>query len=566
MSRLESFLNSHHPIYENRYDVWKANEVGLSGGAKVVDDFLIPFEWEKEKGDHFKRRKQQANYINFPERYGGAIVGQAHEQSPVPGEGLQFGQLGEYQEDAERQDRTKATRLYESVDGTGLEATDWNSWWSSCHLRAMATGHRWLLVEAPSVAGDQLITLADEQQGARPYLVEYSPLSVPNWSITQGRLDFVVIEERQKKDHIEDGSFTTEYVTGYYVHVRKGFEDLDILTAGNGRSFSEGGWWRFDEDAQLVSEEQGVGWGTYDRTGGRIPIVPFFYERAKSRPDEPRVSRSGLTELRQIATSYMNLGSAGDNDAIEGGGRTLYVLGIEPGDHDSVVSQKKQGGRVIGIPPVGVDGSQPKVHDSGAVSASGAIETRQDRKIQEAKLQASEEVAMQPGESGESKKATFKAKRSPRLALMAQEAENAQRAVLQFFEQRWTEGDGEGAVEPESQVQWPDEYNLKDPLDAIDEVTSVVKKTGGKSATLSVKLVRAALRATNMLPNIDEDEWEEIASELSDSINNEERLTDALAGPDLPSGQQQSDDEDDDPPEQDADEEQSDEEGEEADE
>jgi hypothetical protein len=62
-------------------------------------------------------------------------------------------------------------------------------------------------------------------------------------------------------------------------------------------------------------------------------------------------------------------------------------------------------------------------------------------------------------------------------------------------------------------------------------VTAVVQKTGGSSATLSVKLVRAALRATNMLPNIDEDEWDTIAEELSDSINNDERLTDALAGP-----------------------------------
>ena len=149
VSRIESFLQSQHPIYSDRYDVWKANEIGLSGGAKVVDEFLIPFEWEKKNGDHFESRQKQANYINFPDRYGGAIVGQAHEQSPTPGEGLNFGLLGEYNEDASRQDRSKATRLYESVDGTGLEASDWESWWSSCHLRAMATGHRWLLVEAP---------------------------------------------------------------------------------------------------------------------------------------------------------------------------------------------------------------------------------------------------------------------------------------------------------------------------------------------------------------------------------------------------------------------------------
>ena len=74
MSRelLKSILETKHPLYEKWLPIWERNETGLYGGDSTIDEFLVPFHWEKRaaaKGNdnsHFDERKKTAVYINFP--------------------------------------------------------------------------------------------------------------------------------------------------------------------------------------------------------------------------------------------------------------------------------------------------------------------------------------------------------------------------------------------------------------------------------------------------------------------------------------------------------------------
>jgi len=539
----QQIVTSEHPIYKSQRDLWLKNERRLQGGQQMVERELRPFEWEEENGDHHKSRKEQAVYVNFPRKTARKVVGHLSRQSPDPNETISFGDLGEIREGND-DERNRATELWRNVDGRGKIGSRWSQWWDSVHMRAMATGHRWILVEAPRV-GDEPITQRDEfERGIRPYCVEYSPLSVPNWGMSGQGLDWLLIRIDSVESSVSGSSFEQDVETTYYLHVREGYTDLDH----DAWTFSEGGWWKFDDNGDILVDPDGnEQTGDYDRTDGEIPAIPFYYQRAQEAPegtatlpntdaysekvlsDTPngglRMSNPGLTELGQIASAYMNLGSSGDNDAIEGGSRTLYFLGMGSDEHTSVVKQVSGGSRIVGVPHDTETGEPPKIHDSGSVSANEGIESRQERKVEEAKIHAAEEVAIQPGESGVSKQATFEQQSSPLLAVMAEERETAQQSVIAFMIERWIENPTDMGY-----VEWEKDFDLSSVIESVQSVTEVLNQTQAKSPTLTGHLVMKSLRDRNMVASLDTDEQETIRQEIEQSVERNERVSDALTG------------------------------------
>lgn len=538
-SILSALLTSEHPVYKDNHDLWLKNQRRLDGGEEVLECELNPFEWEKEEGAHFESRQQEATYVNFPRRFARKLVGQLSRKAPQPGGAIDFGTLGQVDETTQGSNITKATQLWTNADGQGRVSSSWPTFWNQVQKKTLATGHRWVFVEAPSGESGSgpngQLTQADERRGARPYLVDFSPLAVPNWHIGAEGLNWVVIRLRDTEHKVENGKYVQEETTKYYLHVRRGFDNFDHDHRYSDRfQFSDGGWWMFSDEGDLINEEKGVGWGDYEATNGQIPMIPFFYQRAdntmrrEGKDDRHRMSRPAITELGQIATSYLNLGSAGDNDAFEAGSRTVYLLGIGQGEHEDVVQQQRLGARLIGVPFDPETGKAPELHDTGSVSAGDAVETRQNRKMEEAQMQASDEIGITPGESGISKQRTFQSQTSPMLAQLAENREEAEQAAITFLEQRW------GASDPTGTVSWEREYDLESLLQSIQSLFEVLNTSTVSSASLESELIVQAVRDQGFDVYFEADggpSLDEVRQELVESANRRERLADATLGP-----------------------------------
>lgn len=533
---LDTFLDSTHEVYDANRDLWLRNERRLRGGMEVIRHELERFDWEKKGGDHFDGRVRQATYVNFPRRMASTLVGQVASNAPEPDVGMTFGTLGEVDEGDDVP--SPATMLWRNVDAKGEASSQWRQWWSDVQERAMSTGHRWVLVEAPATDPTGR-TVEDEIRGERPYAVEYSPLDVPNWQWSTNGLDWIIIALHDTSAFVENGEFKQSGRRQYYVHFRQGYSDLDALAPNGTPPFSAGGWWKFDDEGDVIDD------GRYDATNGQIPVTPLFYRKAdegrsgvqreskvyiEDRQDEarlrPRMSHPGLTEIGQIAVSYMNLGSSGDHDAHEGGSRTVYLVGIGPGDHEKVVKQNEKGSRIIGVPSDS-RGEKPEIHDMAAASASEAIEQRQDRKMKEARLTARDEFSFAPGDSGESKKAEFRQTRKPILVLAAENREEAEQNAIRFFEQRWDRS----VNQPEGSVNWSQDFDLEQLISEIERVFTIVRKSGGRSPLLAGRLIRAAVRDAGLDSMFDEDEIDEVVGQIESSVERQEQATDAVLGP-----------------------------------
>ena len=527
---LLDFLQLEHKVYQDCKDEWLMNERRLRGGLEVIDAELSPFEWEKPQGKHFAQRKRQATYVNFPARMSTVVVGQIADHAPKPGSGMSFGALGEYDRDAEVPSR--ATQLYHDVDAAGNQSSQWDQWFNGVQRRAMATGHRWVMVESPSSNPGQR-TVQDELDGERPYAVEYSPLDVPNWQMRNGGLDFVVIRVEDTSAYIENGAVKQGGRPMYYLHVQRGYDVLDEIQPDTHEiPFSRGGWWKIDEEGALIDE------GEYASTNGRIPIVALYHQKTKGgtqpvtandesdeTPPKARISLPGLTEIGQIAVSYMNIGSAGDNDAIQGGSRTIYVSGITDKEHEVVASQQSAGSRLIGIPPGKTGGGQPTIYDMGSASASGAVEKRQERKEHEAELTALDVLGLGTAQSGEAKKVSYRNTRKPVLVLAAENRESAEESVLRLFEMRWAQS------APSARIEWNMEFDLTATLQTIGDLFQVSRRSGAQSSTMTSNLIVAALRDSGLDAVFQDEELDTVRDELEASINREEQAIDATLGP-----------------------------------
>jgi hypothetical protein len=496
---VEDILKNVHPVFTARKDEWEEAERRLRGGRDIYDE-LAKFHWEEgtEKGaTHYESRKRKANYVNMARRMAEKLVGHLSREAPMPGKGLFTGTLGDIRPMDERDGSpTKAELLWHSIDRP-YAGQHWISFWDSAHINAMATGHRWIFCDTPAVTTlNRPLTRADDLTILRPYLSELSPLSVPDWGDNIGDYFRVVRKKRVVKAN-DSGQLEAKTKETNLLLVRAGFD-------GFGDEYIGGGWWDYDEELNLLDHKP------WQNTGGLVPFWPFFYQRD---PDE--FSRSGLTAIGQISVSHMNIDSAGDNDAMEGGQRRQFIIGISGPDHAKVVKQIDEGSRLAGI-PAQPDGRNPAMFDSAQVSAHEAIEKRLQRKEEYAAFIAMDELKAGTNASGLAREMEFWDVKSPRLAMMAREREDAENFGLRFMAMRW--GD-----KPDGKTEWPKDFDIRPVVEDIKEIIDIASLAGVSSPDLMAALVIQAAKERGLMQALPEDVDEKMIREQLISSKDRDR-------------------------------------------
>jgi hypothetical protein len=485
------WLDSFHPIWTEWHDFWLRQERRLYGGPAVRTE-LDPFSSEaatvKGGPERYARRQRQATYLNFPDVDATAFVGQMSKHAPRPGQGLNFGALGEVRPREQLGGilSERAEMLWYNVDGIGNDGSQWVPWWDGVTKRAKATGHRWCMAEAPFV---QPTGAVDEIMGLRPFMVEYSPYQVTNWHYINGQLVWAIVRQPTRNPTIaaDNTMAGNVYQDNYYVLVQAGWK-------GFGGKFEEGGWWLFDPEGEELPDGHAV----WTNTNGRIPFWAHFYEQTKGPADLLTMSRSGLAEVSNIAVSYMNQSSARDYDAWDAAKSLLFAMGISEEGWKLLRELMDAGSEIL--PVLGeknvVSGQTAPVSmfdgSTGAV-VSGVFSELLDQKIKEAREISSYEARVAPEASGAAQEAAYSESKSPRLSLMASNREQSENTALYFLSQQW------GIPAPDASTVWPREFDLSPLEDDIDKMFDTMKKAQVKSKTLTVDMIIAAAKKRGVL-------------------------------------------------------------------
>lgn len=489
---LIDFLKSRHPTYTARAQVWQTNERRFRGGAAVLPE-LAAFDWEKGGGrEHLNFRKSIARYINLPEALVSSVTGTLVAAMPQEGTGLSFGELGTVARAPGQVYPSRAEELWYAADGTGATASQWVVFWADVIAKSMVTGHRWLMVEAPTT---QPLTRADELRGLRPYLVHLSPLQVTNWHYEDSALQWLIVSTSQRKPAMENGRFIGNAPTpGYRLYVRQGVTSL-------GAEYQKGGVWDYDEKANLTREPS-----TLDVTGGEIPAWIHYYRR-----DADGLSQDGVFQLGQAAVAHMNLSSAADFDCWDAAQSVTFIAGVSLDAHAVMVDQLEQGSRRIPIPADATTGTVPTIVDGsqGAVIAS-VFESRLAEILHTAREAAAAEASGTPDSSGRSKEATFEEIKAPRLSLLAGEIETSQNTAIHYLERRY------GYDVPTGAVRWPRSYSLRPVLDRLDTFLSLQTRVGITIPSLATRALMAAADETGLLG--DDAEREAVRGEIETAL------------------------------------------------
>lgn len=522
-----TWLKAEHPVYTKSKDLWTKNERRLKGGDEILIE-LVKFDWELAPGTanystaskdiippyytkltHYEQRQAQATYVNFPDLFATVMVGHLMKEAPQPG----FGTLGEVKRERNSDAQTEAEMVYYNVDGVGNDGSQWHNFWAGAVKRAMATGHRWIMVDA---AARQAVTRADILNGARPYLVEYSPLNVHNWHYEEGRLAWAFLSVMVRNPQLVNGSLEgnepTEHVI---VMVRRGY-------LGFGPLMAEGGWWLFKVD----NDDQPIDSGNWNTTGGEIPMFPLFYER-----DRENFSRPALTELGNVAVSYMNQTSAADFDAWDAASSFQWLIGVDEEAFNTAMEKIEEGSRFVPLDVNRQTEGMPSVHDgSNGATVASVFDSRLRSKREEARELAALESTSVPDSSGASKRAGFSEAKAPRLALIASELEQAQNTSIHFLERRF------GNQTPTGAVSWPRNFELMDLVDKIQTVFTVERLSGYRSKTIGAKGMTLLAQEKGLISSDEEfstveAEYKEAADAMVTAIN-EGRLE----APDIGSG------------------------------
>ena len=503
------WLKLKHPIYTAQQKSWRREERRLFGGDPALGE-LHRFDWEthhptrnvlphQEGKAHYKLRQDAAVYMNFPDLFAKILVGHLFRKAPTPDDNLDFGTLGTVRRDRTSNTPNQAELVWTNADGIGNDGSQWDNFWGAEMRRAMATGHRWLLVDSTTLPPENR---ADEIRGLRPYLVGLSPLSVLNWYYDAGKLAFAVLETSQRNPQLtEKGELEgNDPVKGWILMVAEGW-------TGFGSAYAGGGWWKFDEETELIDE------APWQDTGGDIPMFPLFYERAEDTEQNPTMSRSGTMELGQAAVAYMNLGSAADFDAWDAAQSLQYLVGIDAGAYNAAMELLEKGSKLIPLEANKRTGTNPTVVDgsTGAVTAE-VFEKRMERKLQEVRDLAALEAAGDESASGAAKERGFADVKSPRLALMASEMEQAQNTAIQFLERRFSGAERN----PTGSVVWPREFDLSPVVDSVREVFELMTISGTSSPTLTSKSIVKSARMKGLVTQ--DDEAAQIEQELRGDI------------------------------------------------
>jgi len=476
-----SFLDSTHEIYDKNLDAWKREERRLFGMDPATNELT---RWKEEEEDHYTARLKEASYLNFPKRHASTLAGHLAKVAPLPNLGTLGTEIRSRKDS--KKNPTLAELVYYNIDGIGVDGSQWPAWLFGIQERAIATGHRWCLVEMPHRAEDDArpVTLADVKSGHRPYLVEWSPIHVPNWSFTDGRLDWAVIRLRLRPA----GGKAWEPLpkqAGYYLLVREGYDGL-------GASFAGGGWWQFDHEKRPLGE------GDWSRTGGAIPFVPLIAESSAGTSEWPAMSRSLTMELGQISVSLMNRISERDYDASDAAKSLKFLLAVGKEEFNLAVAMLKEHAMMIPVPAQrDAEGRTvvPQIYDS----SSGAVAAEVFTTIINSKLAEAHEIMVRQLTSGEntsgvSRDKAFGEASSPLLTGLASRRETFENTVIHFLEMR------AGNASPDGYVTWPTEFELAPVLEKIDRMLDRLAKMAMRSPTLEAELIRRAAEHDGLLP------------------------------------------------------------------
>lgn len=443
------FLHYQHAVYRANRDTWQENEELLYGGELALE-YLRPFEWEIAKmNDHqsaFWWRQQQAIYSMLPEKFSTLISGHLFRSAPRADQGLDFGKLGKIN----AEEMTQASLVYWSCNHPGLYGMPWDAWWQQLCKRAMATGHRWVFVNAPPATPS---SRRDEQFGKKPYLMDFSPLQVPNWYFDQaGDLEFIVINIQEPNPRMENGSFVVddgEQTSAKLLLVKQGCTRL-------GTEFEGGGWWIFGPEDNKIDN------ASFDDTDGAIPCFPVYTEVHDGVPGHPAMSRAQTTELGKCAIALMNLSSAANFAAWDTAMGIEWLLGVDLEAWDLAMEKKAEGSRWLPLPPNAETDDIPQVSPSrGATDNSAMYKNREQSIWDQAQLIGLQESMGSDSGTAAGSNADFSATQMPKIIQIAMQLMAAQNMAIYFLERRF------GYKNPEGQAVWPTKYNLVELADRI---------------------------------------------------------------------------------------------------
>ncbi len=508
MSALD-FLDSKHAIYTSHEAAWKREERRLAGGDVVLDE-LIKFAYEDTSS--FEDRKKWARWLNFARIHTTILAGHLRRAAPTPN----FGQMGEVRTRVELEGKPSLAELFfYNCDGVGSDGSQLSAFMDGVEQRALATGFRWLMVEMPSQGtldairlragrqpregGVRPITEEDVRQGFRPFLVEYSPLSVTNWRFRDGALVWAII--KIPVEPAKDFDPSQAIGDGSYLLVRAGYEGL-------GDEFREGGWWKYDVQKAVLDH------ATWDDTDGQIPMWLHLGEPGTGTWERPSIGQSSTMELGQISADLMNAQSEQRFNARQAAKSINYFLGIDKESHDKVVVQLRDGSMSVGVlASTAPDGSivVPQIWNS----SSAALETEVYRTIIEGGIAEAKEIMVRqvtstPESSGVSKEAGFAEATSPLLARIASTAEQSWNTMLYFVARRF------GIQRPTANIQFPREFELRNLVDDIDAMLSTLKRSWLRSPTWEADLLERLGDERGLLPE-DEGVRETVLAELKAS-------------------------------------------------
>lgn len=536
------FLSWTNSIFDAWYDEWSANERRLSAGFDVLEELA---RWDYEKDDSpigsYATRKSRAVFVPYPSMMTTAFVGGLQREKPEPGNGLDFGTLGDPKVPSPAQD------VMNSVD-RAVGGASWDTFWANTETKAMATGHVWITCDAPiwrkwALDNDRNPDIKpnreDERNGFRPYLMRLSPLQVPDWHYDEyGVLQY--LRWTSSRRAFKDGKTST--VVRHHLMVRRGCTIF-------GEPFSGGGTWLFEDDELVLGDDGKPVRAEYPTR--EIPCFPHFACRDESphhaKPTKsaseivrtkvseeriragdqynvvgirgsafaaprPRMSRPLLTEIGQLAVQQMDTGSSAHNDVQVSGQRKLYVAGGDKNTSKSISEQTDAGSLVVVVPAP--PGTRPSIHDTGSVTSAKSQTERQRYLDEQAREIMMPEATSAPQSSGESKKAGYREGKAPTLALMADELETSQTSGVHLLER----GYNRLLEQPTGKVKWSGDFDLEPLVKDIEQAFDMMGTAGARSAKLTGHLVRSYLDQKGLTSGMTEDEIKEIVDELIDSI------------------------------------------------
>jgi hypothetical protein len=513
MKRGREWLDEKHLVWQENVDEWVQNERRLEGGHAVVSE-LRRFDWEvsEDPEQGYQLRQDMATYVNFPEMFADTISGHLLDNIGD----INFGGMGEVVRKSDQAVPSRAEQIYYNVDGVGNDGSQLKAYIAAAWKRASATGHRWHFVEAAKgLPGNR----ENELAGQRPYVIEFSPIRVTNWDFAAGTLLWAIVRVPVVQRKVQDGVFVQGGL-GYMMVVRKGVTVFD----SDDLRYNKGGQFFFDETGEDLADMN----TNFDGVKGEIPMIALYVERSKGTTEIAKISRCVVTDLGNVAVSYMNLSSAADYDAWDAAKSTAFICGASQDSYNLAMNMFKSGSKYA--PLEGVVNSAGQMSPVSVVdSAAGAVpatifKARLEHKLEEARWLAAREAIGEPGSSGVSKIAGFGEAVKPRLVMFASELETWLNALLYFFELRF-------AVTPSASATWVKEFDLLALTDKIMNQFNLEKLSGLRSPTLGARAMVDAAEENGLMT--DDAESEVIRQEYLDAgeraVANSQAAADMMA-------------------------------------